>query len=165
VFLKRIEEPNPRSCSPSRRQCGSAARAEYQIPWPLSLWLRLRLAHTTRLLKIRRLGLGSASFTFLTSRARGLHQHRGSGTADAARLPLEGLSAFGGGRKDCKIRTGRYPTTPLANRREILGPRLRRLSSGARDALRLLGAYVGPTRGGGWVACAKRQRSLALPKA
>jgi hypothetical protein len=38
--------------------------------------------------------------TFLPSRARGLHQHRGSGTADTARLPLEGLSAFGGGLED-----------------------------------------------------------------
>ena len=43
---------------------------------------------------------GAASFTFLTSRARGLHQRRGSGTADTARLPLEGLSAFGGGLED-----------------------------------------------------------------
>jgi hypothetical protein len=56
------------------------------------------------------------------------------------------------------------PTTPLANRREILGPRLRRLSSGARDALRLLGAYVGPTRGGGWVACPKKQCCLVPPR-
>jgi hypothetical protein len=43
--------------------------------------------------------------TLLTSRAReGLHQHPGSGAADTDRLPLEGLSAFGGGRKDCKRR-------------------------------------------------------------
>jgi hypothetical protein len=34
------------------------------------------------------------------ARARGLHRHRGSGVADTARLPLEGLSAFGGGRKE-----------------------------------------------------------------
>jgi hypothetical protein len=26
--------------------------------------------------------------------------------------PLEALSAFGGGREDHKITTGRYPTTP-----------------------------------------------------
>jgi hypothetical protein len=46
---------------------------------------------------------------FDVARARGLHRHRGSGVADTARLPLEGLSAFGGGRKDCKTATGRYP--------------------------------------------------------
>jgi hypothetical protein len=72
--------------------------------------------------------------TFLTSRARGLHQHRGSGTADTARLPLEGLSAFGGGRKDCEIRTGRYPTTRRSGRHEIsrsptYAPRFRRTGS------------------------------------
>jgi hypothetical protein len=60
---------------------------------------------------------------FDVARARGLQQHRGSGTADTARLPLEGLSAFGGGRRDCEIRTGRYPPHhTLAKRREILGP-------------------------------------------
>jgi hypothetical protein len=52
---------------------------------------------------------------------------------------VKGLSAFGGGSQHCKIKQGRYPTTPLANRREILGPRLARLGSGAREALRLLG--------------------------
>jgi hypothetical protein len=62
---------------------------------------------------------------------------------------LEGLSAFGGGPQDCKIKQRRYPTTPLANRCEILGPRLTRLGSGARDALRLLGAYSGRLGGGG----------------
>jgi hypothetical protein len=72
---------------------------------------------------------------FDVARARGLHQHRGSGTADTARLPLEGLSAFGGGRKDYKIATGRYPTTRRSGRHEILGPRLTRLDSGAREAL------------------------------
>jgi hypothetical protein len=43
--------------------------------------------------------------------------------------PVEALSAFGGGHKDYKITTGRYPTTPLANRREILGPRLMRFAA------------------------------------
>ena len=38
--------------------------------------------------------------------------------------PLEALSAFGGGREDRKITTGRYPSRTLADRREILGPRL-----------------------------------------
>jgi hypothetical protein len=111
----------------------------------------------------------AASLTFLTSRARegytNMHHLMGLVPPDQSALSL--------GRPLCVRRWSQglqnqnwpLPTTPLANRREILGPRLRRLSSGARDALRLLGAYVGPTRGGGWVACAKRQRSLALPKA
>ena len=50
---------------------------------------------------------------FDVARARGLQQHQGSGTAHTARLPLEGLSAFGGDRKDCKMTTGRYPPTRL----------------------------------------------------
>ncbi len=41
--------------------------------------------------------------------------------------------------QDCKIKQGRYRTTPLANRCEILSPRLTRLGSGAREARRLLG--------------------------
>src|ERR1700730_12342624 len=73
-----------------------------------------------------------ASFTFLTSRARGLQQHAPSwGSCRLIRVPcpLEGLSAFGGGTQDCKIKQGRYPTTPLANRCEILSPRPTRLGS------------------------------------
>ena len=84
------------------------------------------------------------------ARARGLHQYRGSGTADTARLPLEGLSAFGGGRKDCEIRTGRYPTTRRSGRCEnswppTYAPRFRRTGSSHS----LLGTYLGPTRGAG----------------
>jgi tripartite-type tricarboxylate transporter receptor subunit TctC len=42
-----------------------------------------------------------------------------SSAADTTPCPLEGLSAFVGGRKDSKITTGRYPTCTSANRREI----------------------------------------------
>jgi hypothetical protein len=45
------------------------------------------------------------------------------------------------------------------NRREILGPRLTRLGSGAREALRLLGLRR-TDEGGWWGACPKEQRSL-----
>ena len=38
-------------------------------------------------------------------------------------------SAFGGGPENYKITAGRYPITPLANRREILSPRLTRLGA------------------------------------
>jgi hypothetical protein len=61
---------------------------------------------------------------------------------------LEGLSAFGGGRKDCEIRTGRYPTTRRSGRHEILGPRLTRLGSGAREALTVCTAPISDRRGG-----------------
>jgi hypothetical protein len=89
-------------------------------------------------------------YVFDVARARGFHQHRGSGTADTARLPVKGLSAFGGGRKDCKIATGRYPTTRRSGRHEILGPRPARLGTGAREALTVCTApYLGPTRGAG----------------
>jgi hypothetical protein len=62
---------------------------------------------------------------FDVARARGLHQHRGSGTADTARLPLEGLSAFGGGLEDYGIRTSRYPITPLPIAVKFSAPDLR----------------------------------------
>jgi hypothetical protein len=78
----------------------------------------------------------------LTTRARGLptsrHQHPLSDCLAPGRL-----CAFVGGRKDPEITTGRYPTTSLANRGEIQSPRLRRLGSGAREALRLLGTFLG----------------------
>jgi hypothetical protein len=45
------------------------------------------------------------------------------------RLALKALSAFGGGPENYKITAGRYPITPLANRREILSPRLTRLGA------------------------------------
>ena len=64
-----------------------------------------------------------------------MHHLRGLVPPDQIPCPLEGLSAFGGGPQDCKIKQGRYPTTPLANRCEILSPRLTRLGSGAREAL------------------------------
>jgi hypothetical protein len=101
--------------------------------------------------------------TLLTSRARGLHQHRGSGAADTARLPLEGLSAFGGGRKDCKIATDRYPTTRRSGRRENTGPRLTRLGSGAREALTVRSAPISDGPGGWWGPCPNEQRSLVAP--
>jgi hypothetical protein len=68
-----------------------------------------------------------------------MHHLMGSCRLIRAPCHVKGLSAFGGGSQHCKIKQGRYPTTPLANRREILGPRLARLGSGAREALRLLG--------------------------
>jgi Tripartite tricarboxylate transporter family receptor len=84
------------------------------------------------------------STPFATTRAREDFPHsctsRATGVADTDRASSPGgLSAFGGGRKDPEITRGCYPTTPLANRGEILSPRLTRLGSGAREALRLLG--------------------------
>jgi uncharacterized protein YndB with AHSA1/START domain/ketosteroid isomerase-like protein len=70
---------------------------------------------------------------------------------------MRALSAFGGGRKDRKITTGRYHT--LADRREILGPRLVGLGSGAGEARRLRRADYGEWR----VACPKKQCSLVPP--
>jgi hypothetical protein len=88
----------------------------------------------------------------LTSRAReGFTIEWGSCAADTDRLPLEGPSAFVGVRKDCEIRTGRYPTTRRPVGTKFSTPRLARLGSGAREAHRVLGTYLGPTRGdGGW---------------
>ena len=60
----------------------------------------------------------SKLYVFDVARA-GLHQHLASGAADTDPCPLEGLSAFGGGREDCKIKQGRYFNTPLANRCEL----------------------------------------------
>ena len=64
-------------------------------------------------------------------------------------LSVEAPSAFVGIRKDCEIRTGRYPTTLLA--------------SGVKFSAPDFGAYVEPTRGRRWVACPKRQSCLVRP--
>src|ERR1700730_254454 len=60
-------------------------------------------------------------------------------------LSVEAPSAFVGARKDCEIRTGRYPTTLLA--------------SGVKFSAPDFGAYVEPTRGRQWVACVARARA------
>ena len=102
--------------------------------------------------------------TFSTSRAREGFSIEGSGTADTARLLLEGLSAFGGGREDCKIGTGRYPTTRLPIGVKILAPDLRdsvpahgKLSQSARHLSRT-------DEGGWWGACPKKQCSLVVAR-
>jgi hypothetical protein len=58
---------------------------------------------------------------------------------------MEGLSAFGGARKDPKITTGRYPTTPLPIDAKFWAPDL--LDSGLAHGK--LGTYLGPTTGVG----------------
>jgi hypothetical protein len=61
--------------------------------------------------------------------------------------PLEGLSAFGGGREKIANQTGPLPHHTWAGRRENTSPRLSRLGSGAREAHRVLGTNLGPTGG------------------
>ena len=76
-----------------------------------------------------------------------MHHLRGLVPPDQIPCPLEGLSAFGGGPQDCKIKQGRYPTTPLANRCEILAPDLRDSVRAHGKLSLLLGTNLGPTGG------------------
>jgi hypothetical protein len=61
--------------------------------------------------------------------------------------PLEGLSPFGGGREDCKIKQGRYLTTRGPVGVKTLAPDLRDSVLAARETHRVLGTNLGPTRG------------------
>ena len=90
-------------------------------------------------------GPGSSKlYVFDVARARA-SPTSGSGIADTARLPLEGLSAFGGG---LRIKIDRpLPHHTSANRYDS-GPRLTGLGSGAREALIVCSAPTSDRRGG-----------------
>jgi hypothetical protein len=92
-----------------------------------------------------------ANASIATSRACAREDHKHSSTIDGA------IDALSPRRPLCVRRGSRgfqnyniaLPHHTPAKRREILGPRLTRLGSGAQEALRLLGAYSGRLRGGG----------------
>ena len=71
---------------------------------------------------------------------------------------MEGLSAFGGGREDYGMRTGRYPITPLPIGVKFSAPDL-------RDSVLALSDCSAPTSGDGKLADFTHDARSPLPLA